>query len=131
LTAPASLPTILAPPTGKSVLRKEKARGAGVYRWRSSPALDSARTRSWGCSPRGAWARSTAQVFGPAIVHKAAALLLFHNHPSGDPEPSPEDVSLTRRLIAGGSLLGIEVLDHIIVGDGSWRWISLKERGVL
>jgi len=57
--------------------------------------------------------------------------LLFHNHPSGDPEPSPEDLSLTRRLIAGGSLLGIEVPDHIIVGDGSWRWISLKglERG--
>jgi RadC-like JAB domain len=126
-----SQPWILLRSPRKSVLRKEKARGAGVYRWRSSPALDSARTRSWGCSPRGAWARSTAQVFGPAIVHKAAALLLFHNHPSGDPEPSPEDVSLTRRLIAGGSLLGIEVLDHIIVGDGSWRWISLKERGVL
>jgi DNA repair protein RadC len=57
--------------------------------------------------------------------------LLFHNHPSGDPEPSPEDLSLTRRLIAGGSLLGIEVLDHIIVGDGSWRWISRKDRGHL
>lgn len=71
------------------------------------------------------------EVFSPAIAHKAAAILLFHNHPSGDPEPSSEDISLTRRLIAGGSLLGIEVLDHIIVGDGSWRWVSLKDRGVL
>jgi DNA repair protein RadC len=65
------------------------------------------------------------------MAHKAAGLILFHNHPSSDPEPSGEDVALTRRLAAGGTLLGIEVLDHIIVGDGTERWVSLKDRGVL
>ncbi len=71
------------------------------------------------------------EVFGPAMAHKAAGLILFHNHPSGDAEPSGEDVALTRRLAAGGTLLGIEILDHIVVGDGTERWVSLKDRGVL
>jgi DNA repair protein RadC len=71
------------------------------------------------------------EVFGPTLAHKAAGLILFHNHPSGEPEPSGEDVALTRRLAAGGQLLGIEVLDHIIVGDGTEGWVSLKDRGVL
>ena len=71
------------------------------------------------------------EVFGPALAHKAAALILFHNHPSGDPEPSLEDLTLTRRLAAGGQLLGIEVLDHIVVGDGTERWVSLRDRDVL
>jgi DNA repair protein RadC len=65
------------------------------------------------------------------MAHKAAALILFQNHPSGDVEPSGEDVALTRRPTAGGQLLGIEVLDHIVVGDGTKRWVSLKDRGVL
>jgi len=60
---------------------------------------------------------------------RAAALILFHNHPSGDPEPSAEDVSITRRLASAGTLMGIEVLDHVILGAG--RFVSLKERGVL
>ena len=59
----------------------------------------------------------------------AAALVLFHNHPSGDPEPSAEDLALTRRLAAAGSLMGIEVLDHLVLGAG--RYVSLKDRGVL
>jgi DNA repair protein RadC len=69
------------------------------------------------------------EVFQEAVVARAAALVLFHNHPSGDPEPSAEDLALTRRLAAAGSLMGIEVLDHLVLGAG--RYVSLKERGVL
>ncbi len=69
------------------------------------------------------------EVFQEAIVARAAALVLFHNHPSGDPEPSAEDVALTRRLSSAGTLLGIEVLDHLVLGAG--RFVSLKERGHL
>ncbi len=69
------------------------------------------------------------EVFQEAVVSRAAALVLFHNHPSGDPEPSAEDLALTRRLSAAGSLMGIEVLDHLVLGAG--RYVSLKERGVL
>jgi len=69
------------------------------------------------------------EVFKVAVDLRCAALVLYHNHPSGDPEPSAEDLALTRRLAAAGTLLGIEVLDHIVVGAG--RYVSLKERGVL
>jgi DNA repair protein RadC len=69
------------------------------------------------------------EVFQEAILSRAAALVLFHNHPSGDPEPSAEDLSLTRRLHAAGALMGIEVLDHLILGAGSY--VSLKQRGAL
>ena len=70
------------------------------------------------------------EVFKPAILASAAALVLCHTHPSGDPEPSAEDASLTRRLVAAGTLLGIEILDHIILGEDG-RYVSLKDRGVL
>ncbi len=69
------------------------------------------------------------EVFQEAVVSRAAALVLFHNHPSGDPEPSPEDLALTRRLAAAGTLMGIEVLDHLVLGAG--RFVSLKDRGLL
>ncbi len=69
------------------------------------------------------------EVFREAVAARAAALVLFPNHPSGDPEPSPEDLSLTRRLVSAGTLLGIEVLDHLVLGAG--RFVSLKERGVV
>lgn len=69
------------------------------------------------------------EVFQEAVVARAAALIVFHNHPSGDPEPSAEDLALTRRLAAAGTLMGIELLDHVIVGAAGW--VSLKERGVL
>jgi DNA repair protein RadC len=69
------------------------------------------------------------EVFQEAVVARAAALVLFHNHPSGDPEPSAEDVSLTRRLASAGTLMGIEVIDHLILGAG--RFVSLKQRGIL
>jgi DNA repair protein RadC len=71
------------------------------------------------------------EVFGAVIVHKAATIVLFHNHPSGEPEPSAEDLALRRRLVACGQLLGIEVLDHIVVGDATDRWVSLRDRGML
>lgn len=68
------------------------------------------------------------EVFKPAIVGNAAAILLGHNHPSGDTTPSKEDIEVTRRLVAAGELLGIAVLDHIIIGDD---YISLKEEGLI
>jgi DNA repair protein RadC len=71
------------------------------------------------------------EVFKPAIMAGfCAALLVAHNHPSSDPEPSSDDLTLTRRLGSAGALLGIEVLDHLILGEAS-RFVSLKERGVL
>jgi len=65
------------------------------------------------------------EVFKPAILAGAAALLLAHNHPSGDPEPSSDDVALTRRLAAAGQLLGIEILHHVILGEAG-RFVSLR-----
>ena len=70
------------------------------------------------------------EVFKPAILAGAAALIVAHNHPSGDPEPSAEDLALTRRLAAAGALLGIEVLDHLILGEHG-AYVSLKQRGAL
>ncbi len=69
------------------------------------------------------------EVFTEAIRHSAASLIVSHNHPSGDPTPSPDDIAVTRRLQEGGELLGIEVLDHIILGDN--RFVSLKEKGLM
>jgi len=68
-------------------------------------------------------------VFREAVLAGAAAVVLFHNHPSGDPTPSPDDVELTRRLRAAGTLMGIDVVDHIVLGDT--RYCSLKEAGRL
>jgi DNA repair protein RadC len=69
------------------------------------------------------------EVFREAIVGAAAAILVFHNHPSGDPTPSRDDENLTRRLRAAGTLVGIEVVDHLVLGDT--RYCSLKEMGRL
>jgi DNA repair protein RadC len=70
------------------------------------------------------------EVFKPAILSNAASVILAHNHPSGDPQPSPEDCAVTRRLQEAGQILGIEVLDHVIIGDAS-RWASLREKGLM
>ncbi len=70
------------------------------------------------------------EVFKPAILSNAASVILAHNHPSGDPQPSPEDVATTRRLQEAGQILGIEVLDHVVIGDAS-RWASLREKGLM
>jgi DNA repair protein RadC len=69
------------------------------------------------------------EIFREATAAGAAALVLFHNHPSGDPEPSPDDVKLTQRLIAAGVLMGIDVIDHVILGDV--RYCSLREKGYI
>jgi DNA repair protein RadC len=68
------------------------------------------------------------EVFREAIRRNAAGVLLAHNHPSGDPSPSPEDIQLTQQLRKAGELLGLEVVDHLILGQG--RWISLREKGM-
>lgn len=68
-----------------------------------------------------------AEIYRTAIEAAAAAIILVHNHPSGDPSPSPEDISLTRQIVTAGELLGITLLDHLIIGNG--RFTSLKEQG--
>jgi len=68
------------------------------------------------------------EVFRDAVKRNCAAIIVVHNHPSGDPTPSPEDVQVTRQLVAAGALLDIEVLDHLIVGQQ--RFVSLRERGL-
>ena len=67
------------------------------------------------------------EIFRDAVRENATALIMAHNHPSGDPTPSPEDVQVTRSVVEAGQLLGIEVLDHLVIGHQ--RFISLKERG--
>lgn len=68
------------------------------------------------------------ELFKEAIRHNAAAIILIHNHPSGDPSPSPEDINLTRAAVQAGKLLDIEVLDHIVIGRGEGRFVSLKKK---
>ncbi len=69
-----------------------------------------------------------AEVFRPAVRRGAPAIIVVHNHPSGDPTPSPDDVAVTRAFLQAGKLLDIEVLDHLVIGQG--RYVSLKERGL-
>jgi DNA repair protein RadC len=69
------------------------------------------------------------ECFLPAISLAASSVILAHNHPSGDPSPSKDDIELTRRLVKAGELLGIEVLDHLIIAEHSF--LSLKEKGLM
>jgi DNA repair protein RadC len=69
------------------------------------------------------------EVFKPAILESAASVILLHNHPSGDPTPSREDVRLTRQLVECAHLLDLNVHDHVIIGGG--RYTSLAERGII
>lgn len=69
------------------------------------------------------------ELFKAVIRLSGAAVVVAHNHPSGDPTPSAEDISLTRRLVKAGSILGIDLLDHVILGDGTF--VSLKERNLM
>jgi DNA repair protein RadC len=71
------------------------------------------------------------EVLKPAILSNAAALVCCHNHPSGAPQPSQEDRALTKRLVDAGKLLGINVLDHLILGDGSETYYSFADEGLL
>ena len=68
------------------------------------------------------------EVFKEAVRKNASAVIVIHNHPSGDPTPIPDDVAVTRAIVQSGKLLDIEVLDHLIIGQG--KWTSLKERGL-
>jgi DNA repair protein RadC len=68
------------------------------------------------------------ELFREAIRMNAAAIIVAHNHPSGDPTPSPEDVSVTRQMVEAGKLLNVDVLDHLVICQA--RWVSLKERGL-
>lgn len=69
------------------------------------------------------------EVFKTAVKRSAASIILAHNHPSGDPAPSREDIDITRRLIEAGRIIGIEILDHVVIGDS--RYCSLKEKGLI
>jgi DNA repair protein RadC len=69
-----------------------------------------------------------AELFRDAIRQNCAAVILAHNHPSGDPTPSPEDIAVTKQVVEAGKLLDIEVLDHLVIGQQ--RYVSLKERGL-
>lgn len=68
------------------------------------------------------------ELFKPALQRNAAAILIAHNHPSTDPTPSPEDISVTRAIVQAGKLLDVSVLDHLVIGLS--RWVSLKEKGL-
>ncbi|MOA29258.1 hypothetical protein D3C78_1502620 [compost metagenome] len=68
-------------------------------------------------------------VFRAAVKRSSASIVVCHNHPSGDPTPSPEDIQITKRLSEAGDVIGVDVLDHIIIGDGIF--VSLKERGLM
>lgn len=72
---------------------------------------------------------SPREIFLEALRNQAVGMILLHNHPSGDPEPSGEDILMTKRVAEAGNLIGISLLDHIVIGDN--RYISLKERGML
>jgi len=69
------------------------------------------------------------EVFQPAVAQSAASLILAHNHPSGNPDPSDDDLALTRRLVSVGDLMGIPIVDHLIVAGGGF--LSLKQQGYL
>ena len=68
------------------------------------------------------------EIFRPAIQRNGTAIILVHNHPGGDPTPSPDDVAVTRALVNAGKMLEISVQDHLVIGHG--KWVSLKERGL-
>ena len=68
------------------------------------------------------------EIFKRAVLQNAASIIICHNHPSGDPVPSQEDINITKRIYDAGKILGIELLDHIIIGDN--KYTSLKEKGV-
>ena len=68
------------------------------------------------------------ELFKEAVRKNSSAIIVIHNHPSGDPTPSPDDVAVTRAIVQAGKLLDVEVLDHLIIGQG--KWVSLKERGL-
>jgi DNA repair protein RadC len=71
------------------------------------------------------------EVFRAAIIRNAAAVVMIHNHPSGDSKPSSEDREVTKRMVEAGQLIGIKVVDHVIIGDGCENYFSFQEAGLL
>jgi len=69
------------------------------------------------------------EVFQPAVEFSAAAIIVAHNHPSGDPEPSEDDLEITKRLVEAGKIMGLEILDHLIIGKD--KYVSLKGKGMM
>jgi DNA repair protein RadC len=69
------------------------------------------------------------EVFRPAVRRGAASIMLIHNHPSGDPKPSPQDIAVTKELVGAGEILGIKVIDHLVIGDGSF--VSFRRDGLM
>lgn len=72
---------------------------------------------------------SPREIFRTALARAAVSIVLLHNHPSGDPTPSGEDLHLTRRIIASGQMLGITLLDHIVIGDGTY--VSIRKESLI
>ena len=71
------------------------------------------------------------EVFRPAMLDGAAAVIVSHNHPSGDPAPSAEDIKITRQLVEAGKILDVPVLDHVVIGRGERPFMSLREAGLV
>ena len=71
------------------------------------------------------------EVFRPALLDGAAAVIISHNHPSGDPAPSAEDIKITRQLVEAGKILDVPVLDHVVIGRGERPFMSLREAGLV
>lgn len=71
------------------------------------------------------------EVFRPALLDGAAAVIVSHNHPSGDPTPSAEDIRITRQLVEAGKILDVPVLDHVVIGRGERPFMSLREAGLV
>ena len=69
------------------------------------------------------------EIFQKALLAKAVSIIVLHNHPSGNSQPSAEDINVTKRMVEAGKIIGVEVLDHLIIGDGEYT--SLKEKGYL
>lgn len=70
------------------------------------------------------------EVFKPAILNNAAQIIIFHNHPSGDPTPSKQDIIVTQKLVEAGKLLGIKILDHLVIGEND-QYCAFSEKGLL
>jgi DNA repair protein RadC len=128
--SPAERPTVTSPGDAFGLVWMDMAQAAQEQ---MRVILLDTRNRAIGIVPLYQGSLSTAvvrvgEIFREAVRQNAAAIIVLHSHPSGDPSPSPEDVSSTKAIVSTGKVLDIEVLDHLIVGGSSY--VSLKERGL-